>query len=48
MKKKTIIFLSAGLMLAIVIAACAIDMYQMSNNKPVIFSTWGRKYVPPM
>lgn len=48
MKKKTIIFLSARLMLAIVIAACAIDMYQMSNNKPVIFSTWGRKYVPPM
>jgi len=22
--------------------------YQMSNNKPVIFSTWGRKYAPPL
>lgn len=48
MKKKTIIFLSVGLLLALVVAACAIDMYQMSNNKPVIFSTWGRKYAPPM
>ena len=47
MKKKTIIFLSVGLLLALVIAAFAIDMYQMSNNKPVIFSTWGRKYAPP-
>lgn len=48
MKKKTIIFLSVGLLLALVVAACAIDMYQMSNNKPVIFSTWGRKYAPPL
>lgn len=47
MKKKTMIFLSVGLLLALVVAACAIDMYQMSNNKPVIFSTWGRKYAPP-
>lgn len=48
MKKKTIIFLSVGLLLALVVAACAIDMYQMSSNKPVIFSTWGRKYAPPL
>lgn len=48
MKKKTIIFLSVGLLLALVVASCAIDMYQMSNNKPVIFSTWGRKYTPPL
>ena len=48
MKKRTIIFLSVGLLLAVVVAACAIDMYQMSNNKPVIFSTWGRKYAPPL
>ena len=48
MKKKTIIILFVGLLLALIVAACAIDMYQMSNNKPVIFSTWGRKYAPPL
>lgn len=26
----------------------AIDMNRMKNNKPVIFSTWGYKYAPPM
>lgn len=48
MKKKSLIFLSVGLLLTLVVATCAIDMYQMSNNKPVIFSTWGRKYAPPL
>uniref|UniRef100_UPI004055F06E hypothetical protein n=1 Tax=Agathobacter sp. TaxID=2021311 RepID=UPI004055F06E len=48
LQNQTIIFLSVGLLLALVVAACAIDMYQMSNNKPVIFSTWGRKYAPPL
>lgn len=48
MKKKTIIILSVGLLLVLVGAASAIDMYQMSNNKPVIFSTWGRKYAIPL
>ena len=48
MKKKTIIILSVGLLLVLVGVACTIDMYQMSNNKPVIFSTWGRKYAPPL
>jgi len=33
MKKKTIIFQSVGLLLALVVAACTIDMYQIPNEQ---------------
>ena len=46
MKMKIII---AICILAVLVgAACAVDMYRMSNNEPVVFSTWGRKYAPPI
>ena len=48
MKKKTVLFVIVGILLALVATACAVDMYRMSNNEPVVFSTWGRKYAHPL
>ncbi len=49
MKKKIIIVVSIVLLVAIAIGgAYAIDMNRMKNNKPVVFSTWGKQYVPPV
>ena len=49
MKRKVIIIISIMLLVAIAIGgAYAIDMSRMKNNKPVVFSTWGNQYVPPV
>lgn len=49
MKKKVIIIISIVLFVAIAIGgAYAIDMNRMKNNQPVVFSTWGYLYVPPV
>jgi len=47
MKKKTVLYIVVGLLIILVMGAWAIDMHRMSNNEPVVFSTWGRKYAPP-
>ena len=48
MKKSTKIILAILIIIMIVICTMyVIDLNRMKNNKPVIFSTWGRKYVPP-
>lgn len=49
MKKKNIIIVSiiAFLILAVG-SAYLIDKNRMTNNEPVIFSTWGTKYAPPI
>ena len=50
MKKKVIKILVGILILAILILGvlCIIDHIRMSNNEPVIFSTWGKKYTVPL
>lgn len=49
MKKKITIILSIIAVLAVsVTSAYLIDKNRMANNKPVVFSTWGAKYVPPV
>lgn len=49
MKKKLMIVISIILLVAIAIGvAYAIDMNRMKNNQPVVFSTWGYQYVPPV
>ena len=48
MKKSTKIILAVLIIIAIIIGTMfLIDLNRMKHNKPVIFSTWGRKYVPP-
>ena len=48
MKKSTKIILAVLIIIAIIIGIMfLIDLNRMKHNKPVIFSTWGRKYVPP-
>ena len=47
MKKSTKIILAILIIIMIVICTMyVIDLNRMKNNKPVIFSTWGRKYAP--
>ena len=47
MKKSTKIILAVLIIIAIIIGTMfLIDLNRMKHNKPVIFSTWGRKYVP--
>lgn len=47
MKKSTKIILAVLIIIAIIIGIMfLIDLNRMKHNKPVIFSTWGRKYVP--
>ncbi|MDO5555235.1 MAG: hypothetical protein Q4G09_00845 [Clostridia bacterium] len=49
MKKKFLIGIIIVLLLLLAIGIIyAIDMNRMRNNKPVIFSTWGYSYVPPI
>ena len=49
MKKSTKIILAILIIVAIVIGTMfLIDLNRMKHNKPVIFSTWGRKYAPPV
>ena len=48
MKKSTkIIFLILVIIILTVGVMYLVDLNRMKNNKPVLFSTWGRKYVPP-
>ena len=50
MNKKIIKILVGILILAILIlgVVCVIDHIRMKNNEEVLFSTWGKKYSPPM
>lgn len=49
MKKKIIIIVSVIAILALVIGSMfLIDKNRMNNNEPVIFSTWGYDYAPPV
>ena len=48
MKKSTKIILAILIIVAIIIGIMfLIDLNRMKHNKPVLFSTWGRKYAPP-
>jgi len=48
--KKIIVIMLLIIMILIVMIGCAylIDQKRMDNNEPVIFSTWGAQYVPPV
>ena len=50
MNKKIIKILVGMLILVILIlgVVCVIDHIRMKNNEQVLFSTWGKKYSPPM
>ena len=49
MKKKIIFVVSVIAILALALGGMfLIDKNRMDNNKPVIFSTWGYQYVPPV
>lgn len=49
MKKKIIIVVSVIVVLALALGGMfLIDKNRMNNNKPVIFSTWGHDYAPPV
>ena len=49
MKKKIfVIVLAIDLIGIIILGMYLIDRIRMKNNKPVIFSTWGYSYVPPI
>lgn len=49
MKKKIVIIVSIIVILIVLIgSAYLIDKNRMANNEPVIFSTWGAQYVPPV
>lgn len=48
MKKKIFVMIIPLILTGIFIAMFAIDMDRMNNNKPVLFSTWGYKYTPPI
>jgi len=44
---KKIIVIGVVMLLLILGGVYVIDHYRMSNNEPVLFSTWGKQYVPP-
>lgn len=49
MKKKIIIVLFIVLLIGIILASMYItDRIRMRNNEPVLFSTWGYSYTPPL
>ena len=49
MKKKIFIVILAVCLIGIIIMGMyLIDKNRMKNNKPVVFSTWGYQYVPPI
>ena len=49
MKKKICIVILIICLIAIIISGMYVtDRIRMKNNKPVIFSTWGYQYVPPI
>lgn len=47
-KKLCIVILIICLLGIILLGMYLIDRNRMKNNKPVIFSTWGYQYVPPI
>lgn len=50
MKKKIIYTIISIIAIFVIVTGClyAIDMYRMKNNEPVVFSTWGYDYAPPV
>ena len=44
---KKIIVIGSAILLLIFGGLYVIDHHRMSNNEPVLFSTWGKQYVPP-
>ena len=48
--KKVFMFISLSILLIVgfLITAFCIDINRMNNNEPVVFSTWGFKYAPPI
>ena len=48
MKKKFTVPIICFLFIIIVVfgTLCVVDHHRMGNNKPVLFSTWGKKYAP--
>ena len=49
MKKKVIIIVFVIFLIGIIIFGMYLtDRIRMKNNKPVLFSTWGYSYVPPI
>lgn len=49
MKKIVIICTGIIIVILISISVCyVIDMNKIENNEPVVFSTWGLKYAPPI
>ena len=49
MKKKIFIVILAVCLIGIIIFGMYVtDRIRMKNNKPVVFSTWGYQYVPPI
>ncbi len=49
MKKKIILILVIVLVICLIFGILyLIDMNRMENNKPVLFSTWGYDYAPPV
>lgn len=48
-KKKTKVYIVLGVLLVLVLLTLfGVDLYRMKNSKPVLFSTWGFKYAPPI
>ena len=49
MKKAAVVIIVIVVLLAIAIfSAYMIDINRMENNRPVVFSTWGYDYAPPV
>ena len=49
MKKKLVVVIMITLTIMLMMSIMyAIDRYMMENNKPVVFSTWGYDYAPPV
>ena len=50
MKKKVLYPILYFVLIFIIVfgTLCVIDHIKMNNNEPVVFSTWGKKYAPPL
>ena len=51
-KRIKIVYLSGGIIISLILSILmilfGIDVIRMRNNEPVLFSTWGFKYAPPI
>jgi len=45
---KKIVLVSIIILIILLLVVFVIDQYRMKNNLPVLFSTWGYDYVPPV